>query len=666
MNHQNRSIISQDRSIISRNPGRIGWTFAVAATFAAGALHAAPVIDKPVAGATGDNVSNTSSDPHAVISPKAGAKQAAKIGDPAAPLRVAQWIKHDPVDLAAGKGKTVYVVEFWATWCGPCVQSIPHLTALQAKFKDQGVVVVGISDEKPKAAQPFVEKMGGKMEYTVGLDDKGQTNKAYMDAYHQNGIPTAFVIDKTGAVVWVGYPTGADKVVEQVLAGTFVPKPLPEPEAADEDDADDSPSDAYFKAASRRSGQAEAVEAGKKVLSQEGGDPEKLHKFAWKILTDESLCHHDYPLALRAARQAFEKSTDPKYNILDTLARALFLTGQTNDAVAMQQKAIGLCDDNLTRLKLKETLVSYQHPVTLDGLADEARLAQFVSGAAALIKAKRAVAVDSLLAKTDVQPSQVQLAKASTQPITSENLYEQASQSVLLVGTLTEGDEDGDWEPTLASGFIIHESGIFVTNFHVLDAPKAAIMAAMTADGHVYPVKRVLAVAPSPDIAICQLDDASGLKPLPVAPNAKPGAHVRVLSHPDNAFYSLTEGILSRYFVSRADGKATTMLSTTADFAVGSSGGPLFDDCGNVIGMVASTSSIYSGADKDSSADENSGADEDSSANEDSSADKDSGDGAASDSGTSSDKPGDLQMVLKMCVPSSDILKLVTLPAAKP
>ena len=139
-----------------------------------------------------------------------------------------------------------------------------------------------------------------------------------------------------------------------------------------------------------------------------------------------------------------------------------------------------------------------------------------------------------------------------------------------------------------------------------------------------------------------------------------------MLSHPDNAFYSLTEGILSRYFVSRADGKATTMLSTTADFAVGSSGGPLFDDCGNVIGMVASTSSIYSGADKDSSADENSGADEDSSANEDSSADKDSGDGAASDSGTSSDKPGDLQMVLKMCVPSSDILKLVTLPAAKP
>ena len=571
------------------------------------------------------------------------AAQAAKIGDPAAPLHVAQWIKNGPVDLATGKDKTVYVVEFWATWCGPCLQSIPHLTELQAKFKDQGVVVIGISDEKPKDVQPFVKKMGGKMEYTVGLDDNNQTDKAYMGAYHQNGIPTAFVIDKTGAVVWVGHPAGdLNKVIQQVLAGTFVPKPLPEPEAADEEDSSPSLQDAYFAAACRRSGQAEAREIGKKVLSKDGGDPDKLNGFAWKILTDETLSFHDYPLALRAARQASEKSTDPKYNILDTLARALFMTGQTNDAVAMQQKAIGLCDESLSRLKLKETLANYLHPVTTAGIDDEERLAKFVNAAAALIQAKQAVSVDHLLDTTDIQPCQVQLAKASSQPISSENLFDQARHSVLLVGTLTKGDKEGDWDSSVASGFVIHESGIFVTNFHVLDAPDAAILAAMTADGHVYPVKRVLAVAPFPDIAICQLDGATGLQPLPVVPNAKPGAHVRVLSHPDNAFYSLTEGILSRYLVSRADGKATTMLSTTADFAVGSSGGPLFDDCGNVIGMVASTSSVYSGPGADS------------------------GKAPAGDAGDSGGDTHDLQMVLKLCVPSSDILKLVTAPAAKP
>jgi S1-C subfamily serine protease len=108
-----------------------------------------------------------------------------------------------------------------------------------------------------------------------------------------------------------------------------------------------------------------------------------------------------------------------------------------------------------------------------------------------------------------------------------------------------------------------------------------------------------------------------------------------VLSHPDNAFYSLTEGVVSRYFVYRNQGKATTMLATTAEFAVGSSGAPLLDDCGNVIGMVSSTSSIYSGpATMD-------------------------GEGEISGSAPEADSNGDLQMVMKMCVPSADILKLL-------
>jgi S1-C subfamily serine protease/thiol-disulfide isomerase/thioredoxin len=562
--------------------------------------------------------------------------QAAKFGDPAAPLHVAQWVKGDPVDLATGTGKVVYVVEFWATWCPPCRESIPHLTQLQAKYKDKGVVVVGISDEKPNKVEPFVKKMGAKMAYAVGLDDNEKTSKAYMSAYNQNGIPTAFVIDKTGAVVWAGHPMeDLDKVLEQVLAGTFVIKPVPEGTEAEVDESS-SLLDDYFAAASRRGGQAEAIEAGKKVLSEAADDPDTLNAFAWTILTDENLYFHDYPLALRAARQAFAKSGGQQYDIVDTLARALLMTGKTNDAVVMQQKAIYLCDNNFSRLKLKETLESYLHPVTPDGIDDAKRFAQFVDGAAALITAKRAVSIEQLLAKTDIQPCRVDLAKAATQPISSENLYEQARQSVLMIGTLAKGAEADEWESTVATGFVIHESGIFVTNFHVLDVPEGMILAAMTADGKIYPVKRVLAVSPFPDIAICQLDGATGLKPLPLVPNAKPGAHIRVLSHPDNSFYSITEGILSRYFVRREDGKESTMLTTTAEFAVGSSGGPLFDDCGNVVGMVASTSSVYSGLG-------------DVSGEEPTTDSKDSGNGA-----------GDLQMILKMCVPPSDILKLVT------
>ena len=65
-------------------------------------------------------------------------------GEPAAALAVAHWVKGEPVDVSSG----VHVVEFWATWCPPCLTSIPHLTELQEKFKDRGVNIIGVSDEE--------------------------------------------------------------------------------------------------------------------------------------------------------------------------------------------------------------------------------------------------------------------------------------------------------------------------------------------------------------------------------------------------------------------------------------------------------------------------------------------------------------------------------------
>jgi thiol-disulfide isomerase/thioredoxin len=147
---------------------------------------------------------------------------AADLGDPAPALKIAEWIKGQPVNLAAGKGKKIFVVEFWATWCPPCRASIPHLTELQKKFKDKDVVFVGVSDEKVDTVKKFVEKMADKMDYAVAVDDDRTTSKGYMEAYGINGIPHAFVVDKEGRIVWNGHPMAdLEKTLEQLLAGKY-------------------------------------------------------------------------------------------------------------------------------------------------------------------------------------------------------------------------------------------------------------------------------------------------------------------------------------------------------------------------------------------------------------------------------------------------------------
>lgn len=146
------------------------------------------------------------------------------IGDPAPALQVSEWVKGQPVDLAAQKGKGVTVVEFWATWCGPCVQSIPHLTKLQQEFGPKGVTVIGLTSADDNNTLPivkeFVQKRGEKMGYTVAFEQETKTYEAYMDAAGEGGIPTAFVIDKEGRVAWIGHPMdGLDEAIEETLVG---------------------------------------------------------------------------------------------------------------------------------------------------------------------------------------------------------------------------------------------------------------------------------------------------------------------------------------------------------------------------------------------------------------------------------------------------------------
>ncbi|MCD6175961.1 MAG: TlpA family protein disulfide reductase [Planctomycetes bacterium] len=156
------------------------------------------------------------SDPNAVttVQPTQQIKELQFPKDPAKqamPLLGLTWIKGKPVKFQPGE---VYVVEFWATWCPPCKASIPHLTEIQKKYKDKGVTVIGITNETDLGeVKKFVAEQGNKMDYTVAIDKSGRANAAYMRAYRQNGIPSAFVVDGAGRVVWYGPPMGDLDVV---------------------------------------------------------------------------------------------------------------------------------------------------------------------------------------------------------------------------------------------------------------------------------------------------------------------------------------------------------------------------------------------------------------------------------------------------------------------
>jgi thiol-disulfide isomerase/thioredoxin len=104
-----------------------------------------------------------------------------------------------PVTLSTLRGRVV-VLDFWATWCGPCVASIPHLIELHNKYADQGLVIVGHTDGSSTNLEAFIKSKNIPYLISVGAD--------IGDAYGVTGIPHVFVIDPDGKVAWHGHPSG--------------------------------------------------------------------------------------------------------------------------------------------------------------------------------------------------------------------------------------------------------------------------------------------------------------------------------------------------------------------------------------------------------------------------------------------------------------------------
>lgn len=325
------------------------------------------------------------------------------VGDPAPKLRTGKWVQGRAIEkFEPGK---IYVVEFWATWCAPCRQSIPHLNELWNTYKDKGVVVIGQNalEEDDDLVAKFVQKRGEKMGYPVALDDKSKDERGamfttWLEAAGQDGIPCAFVVGKDGRIAWIGHPLDQlDRVVEGLVKGTFDPKKEADRRAAAEKQmekltelsadlgeamqgadwekalkiADEMENaappeaaaqmvDVKFRILAEKKDADTAIKLARVLGEKYHHDAETLNVIAWELLTQKNFeAKRDVALAEKLATRASDLSKDENPAILDTLARALFMKGEKAKAIKLQRKAVSLSEDEEKEL-LKDTLDSYE------------------------------------------------------------------------------------------------------------------------------------------------------------------------------------------------------------------------------------------------------------------------------------------------------------------
>jgi thiol-disulfide isomerase/thioredoxin len=322
-----------------------------------------------------------------------------KAGDAAPKLSVSQWVGGEPVnEFAAG---TIYVIDCWATWCGPCIQSMPHLSALNTRYKDKGVVVIGLNvdQQSTQAKVPaFIAKnLAEDVNFVVGLDTfEKRESRAWTDwlfASGNRGIPTTFIVDKLGKLAWIGHPMKLDEVLGAVVAGTFDVAAYAEraklarkleaglQNAFRSEDWDQvlqlmdefiaiqpagrrgmyKTEKVRILLSKKRDYEAGYALAQALLTGDLADDDQALNAIAYEILTAKGIKERNFDLALKIALRADKLTDHASPFVLDTLALAYFKAGDTEKAIELQTLAVAkAADDERLQAELQSALERFQ------------------------------------------------------------------------------------------------------------------------------------------------------------------------------------------------------------------------------------------------------------------------------------------------------------------
>lgn len=212
---------------------------------------------------------------------------------------------------------------------------------------------------------------------------------------------------------------------------------------------------------------------------------------------------------------------------------------------------------------------------------------------------------NSISAANETAIEYPKLPKANKKELTPQKLVQNIRPTSLMICKLKKGfGIHKDFVIIGASAAALSEDGLCVSNYHVFESfidqgqsvmPQDSLFFAADSKGQVYPITKVLNYSKSADLATFKID-TRGEKLIPVAlgNDLEVGSTVHTMTHPNQQAYYYTKGIVARNS-SFVNNPWENRCEITADYAKGSSGGPIFDDYGNLIAIVSSTNSIYAG-----------------------------------------------------------------------
>ena len=270
------------------------------------------------------------------------------IGDPAAPLVVSEWIKGRPVQVKPGTN--IVVVEIWNVSSLVSRVAITNLNQLQKRFQNNGVVIVGISDEPADVIKQFVlHGAGTNIEYTIAADDHRQTSLGYMKPIGEQGIPYAFVVGTNGILLWHGHPLhGLDTALEEITTGKY--------DLARHAKLDLASHQMLQYLALAQRGDVRAREAGLVVLRGRTNDAPLLRDLAFQIATDPQIKRRDFALASMALDLAGKVDATNVARTMIVRAVLLFQTGQREEGIAQAKQALAAAKSVADKADVQENL----------------------------------------------------------------------------------------------------------------------------------------------------------------------------------------------------------------------------------------------------------------------------------------------------------------------